>query len=173
MKRESILKTQRLDLRCFVAGDARAMEGVFCDPEVMYSSDNGAESAQWVREFLTEMIEENYPQWGFGLWAVEERATREVIGYCGLSRCADRCGPDEAEIGYRLVKKHWRQGFATEAAAAVCEHGLKTIGLSRIVAIVEPDNVSSVHVLQKLGMRYQREIMFDGYTHPDHLYVIP
>ena len=169
---EAVLETQRLLLRHFVVEDASAIEAVFCDPAVMRYSD-GVESPEWVQEWLTNMIHKCYPKWGFGAWAIEEKSARDVIGYCGLSRFPSRCGPDEAELGFRLVRNHWGCGYATEAALPTCDLGLRVLGLSRIVAIIDPDNIASVHVAQKVGMRYRREIMFDGYTHPDHLYVIP
>lgn len=168
---ETILETQRLSLRHFIPGDAKAMEGIFCDPEVMYYED--VESPEWVRGWLKRMIEEHYPTWGFGMWALEEKVSGEVVGYCGLSRFPDRCRPHEAELGYRLVRNRWGRGLATEAARPTCEFGLKTLGLSRVVAIIDPGNTASVRIAQKLAMRYQSEIMFDGYTHPDHVYVLP
>ncbi|MEM7223896.1 MAG: GNAT family N-acetyltransferase [Pseudomonadota bacterium] len=168
---ETILETERLLLRRFVPEDAKAMEGIFCDPEVMYFED--VESPEWVRAWLKRMIEECYPTWGFGMWAVQEKASGDVIGYCGLSRFPDRCEPHEAELGYRLMRKHWGKGIATEAVRPTCEFGLKVLGLSRIVAMIDPGNTASLRVAQKLGMRYQREVMFDGYTHPDHLFALP
>ena len=170
-KSETILETKRLLLRRFNPQDAKAMEGIFCDPKVMYYGD--VESPEWVHGWLKRMIEEHYPTWGFGMWAVEEREPGEVIGYCGLSRFPGRCGPDEAEIGCRLLRNRWGKGFATEAALSTCAHGLKSLGLSRIHAIIDPGNTASVRIAQRLGMRYESEIMFDGYTHPDHVYVLP
>jgi len=168
-----VTETERLVLRKFTVNDAQAMEAVFCDPEVMYSSDDGVESPEWVCNWINELIEKHYPSWGCGKWAIIEKETNEVVGYCGLSKHPDRCGPNEAELGYRLIKKKWGNGIASEAVGSVCEYGLKTLRLSRIIATVEPGNLASVRVLQKVGMRYESEIMYDGYTHPDHLYVTP
>lgn len=162
-----VVATERLVLRHFEATDAGAMESIFCDPDVMRFSD-GVEDPQWVRTWLVKMIEECYPHWGFGLWAVEETQTGAVIGYCGL----EHCDVGEGELGYRLRRDRWGRGYATEAARATCELGLDGLGLKRIVALIDPANAASLRVVSKLGMQYEREVMLDGYTHPDQLYVL-
>ena len=167
-----IAETDRLALRHFIAGDATAMKAVFCDPGVMRYGD-GVRTPEWVRTWIAAMIDTCYPNWGFGMWAVLEKATREVIGYAGLSRFPDRYRTDEAELGFRLARFHWGRGHATEAAAAIRDHGLRTLRLPRIVAIIDPDNLAAVRVAEKIGMRCEREIMLAGYTRPDRLYVIP
>lgn len=164
-----IAETERLILRQVCAGDAPALEAVFCDPEVMRYSER-LRSPAWVRDWISAVLTEQYPLWGFGPWAVVTTADRAVIGYCGLSREPGRCAAGEAELGYRLARTHWRKGYGGEAAAAACEHGLGELGLARIIAIIDPQNLASVTVARKLGMCYEREIIFPGYSHPDHLY---
>ena len=113
-----VAETERLILRCFNAGDAEAMEVVFCCPEVMRYSD-GMQSPEWVRAWIAEMIEAKGSGLGLNTWAIVEKSAGEVIGYCGLSRCPERCGADETELGYRLARARWGRGFASEAARAV------------------------------------------------------
>jgi hypothetical protein len=110
--------------------------------------------------------------WGFGMWAVLEKATCDVIGYVGLSRFPNRCGPNEAELGFRLACPYWGRGYATEAAMAARDYALHRLLLPRLIAMIDPDNVASVRVAEKIGMTLESEIMFHGYTHPDHLYAI-
>ncbi len=166
-----VAETERLILRCFEAGDAEAMEAVFCCPEVMRYSD-GVQSPAWVRAWIAEMIEVKGSGLGFNTWAVVEKSAGEVIGYCGLSRCPERCGADETELGYRLVRARWGRGFASEAARAVRDDGLYRLRLPRIIAIIDPHNLASLRVARKIGMRFEREVMLEGYSYPDHLYVI-
>lgn len=166
-----VAETERLMLRHFAAADACALEAVFCSPEVMRYGD-GVQTPKWIRAWVAEMIDGWYATWGFGMWAIVEQATGDVIGYCGVSRFPSRCGRDEAELGYRLARVHWGRGYATEAAGAVRDHGLYTLRVPRIIAVIDPANGASVRVAVKIGMRFEREITFDGYTHPDHLYVI-
>ncbi|MFG0253459.1 MAG: GNAT family N-acetyltransferase [Phycisphaerales bacterium JB038] len=166
-----VLTTPRLLLRHLRLADASALERVFCDAEVMRYSDgllSPSEVQQWIREY----VERWYAEWGCGMWAVVEGSSEEVLGYCGLSRFADRCQPEEAEIGYRLARAQWGRGVATEAALAVRDHAFGAIGIQRLLAIVDPGNTPSVRVAEKLGMRYDRDVMFPGYDHPDHVYIL-
>ena len=167
-----VAASDRLLLRKFTAADARAMAAVFCDPEVMRFSDGGVRTAGFVRGWIAEQVAGYRGGDGLGRWAIVEAATREVIGYVGLTRAPGHCGPDEAELGFRLARPCWGRGYASEAAAMAIDHGAAALRLRRIVAIVDPGNLASVRVVEKLGMRFERAIMFDGYTHPDRLYAI-
>jgi [ribosomal protein S5]-alanine N-acetyltransferase len=112
------------------------------------------------------------PGHALGMWAVIEKVTQDLIGYVGLSRFPSRCGPNEAELGFRLARRYWGRGYATEAAGAACDYALHRLLLPRIIAMIDPDNTASVRVAVKIGMTRESEIMFQGYTHPDHLYAI-
>lgn len=166
-----IAKTPRLIIRQFHPGDGEAMDRVFGDPEVMRYGD-GVRTPQWVRSWIVGWVDEHYQRWGFGSWAVVEKSTSAVIGYCGLSRFPGRCAGDEAEIGFRLARAHWGRGLATEAAMAVCAHAFDALGLPRLVALIDPANAASIRVAEKIGLRYEREVMLPGYDHPDQLYAL-
>jgi RimJ/RimL family protein N-acetyltransferase len=86
---------------------------------------------------------------GFGLWAVELRETDEVIGVTGLGHLAD--GP-EIEVGYRFLREHWGNGYATEAARASIEFGLDELGLEQLAAVTLPTNNASRRVMERCGM---------------------
>src|SRR4051812_16219943 len=116
-----IVQTPRLILRHFTPGDIEAMTAIFADPEVMRFSD-GVRSPQWVRSWIANWINDYYPKWHFGPWAVLDKETSTVIGYAGLTRFPERCADHEAEIGFRLARAHWQRGLATEAAQAVRDH---------------------------------------------------
>jgi [ribosomal protein S5]-alanine N-acetyltransferase len=166
-----IAETPRLILRHVQLGDAAAMQAVFGDAEVMRYSE-GVRPPQWVRSWLTEWLTEYYPRWGFGSWAVLDKRTTSVIGYCGISRFPGRCTEVEAEIGFRLARAYWGCGLATEAATAVRNHAFHALHLPRLVALIDPANVASVRVAEKVGLRYERDVMLPGYDHPDHFYAL-
>lgn len=170
MIRAETAKSERLILRKFVTEDAKAMAAVFCDPQVMRFSDNGAQTAAFVSRWVAEQAETENTDEGLGFRAIVEPATRTVIGYVGLNQREGRCGPDEAEIGFRLARAYWGRGYATEAALTAIENVKRISRLKRIIAIVDPENTPSVRVVRKLGMRCQKSIMLPGYTHPDHFY---
>ncbi len=165
-----ILTTERLFLRYFQITDAEAMYGVFGDEEVMHFSD-GVQTKQWVQNWLQKQIK-NYQDQGLGPYAVVEKHKQEVIGYCGLFFFPDVNGQLEVEIGYRLKRSVWGQGYATEAVIAVLDYAFSTLGLKRIIAMIDPANVASIRVAEKVGMRYEQDVMFEGYDHPDRVYVI-
>jgi len=166
-----ITETRRLFLRHFQMADGDAMDGVFGDAEVMHYG-RGVQTQQWVRDWLAERLEDDRQERGFGLWAVVEKCSESVIGFCGLSRYPDVCGQPEVEIGYRLARPHWGQGYGTEAARAVRDYGFNTLSLTRLIATIDPQNVASIRVVEKIGMRYEKDVMFDGFTHPDGVYAL-
>ena len=143
---------------------------IFCDAEVMRFSD-GVKTQEWVQNWLHSCLE-RYQTWGFGPYAVVEQSHQEVIGYCGLFLFPDLDGQAEIEIGYRLARSVWGKGYATEAALKVRDYAFNTMGIKRLIALIDPSNFSSVRVAEKIGMKYEKEIMLEGYTHPDHVYVI-
>lgn len=156
-----IAETERLLLRHFHIVDADAMNRVFGDPEVgRYCG--GVKSPEQVRKWLLGCLQDYHELWGFGLWAIVEKAGRRVIGFCGFSRFADVDGQSESEIGYRLARNHWGRGLATEAAIAVRDYGFNTLCFSRIIAIIDPQNSASIRVALKLGMRHEKAADFQG-----------
>jgi hypothetical protein len=165
------LITGRLTLRHFHGADAEPMHRVFGDAEVMRFGD-GIQTIDWVRDWLCTCLERYYPTRGFGPYAVVEKRSQAVIGYCCLFAFPDLDGQPEVEIGYRLARSAWGQGYASEAAGAVRDYALGTLGIQRLVAMIDPSNVASIRVAEKIGMHYEKAIKLKGYTHPDHLYVI-
>jgi RimJ/RimL family protein N-acetyltransferase len=171
MNNHQVAITERLLLRHFQIRDAEPMFHIFGDPEVMRFGD-GARTREWVQNWVRTCLEHDYPAWGFGPYAVVEQHSQGVIGYCGLFFFPELDGQPEVELGYRLARRVWGQGYATEAARAVRDYAFGTLGLQRLVALIEPSNLASIRVAEKIGMRYEKDIMLEGYTHPDQLYAI-
>ncbi len=166
----TILETDRLVLRQFELSDNLSMLRVFGDARVMQYGD-GVQTQEWVSEWIHSCLK-SYQKRGFGPWAVVKNVTRNVVGYCGLIYYSDVNGNSEIEIGYRLARVFWGQGYATEAALAVRDYGFSALGFRRLVSIIDPENTVSIRVAEKLDMKYEGDVIFDGYTHPDRVYVI-
>lgn len=166
-----IAETPRLILRHIQSDDADAFNSVFGDPEVMRFGD-GVQTAQWVHQWVQNCLDHDYPERGFGPYAVLDKRSLQVMGYCGLFYFADVCGQPEVEIGYRLARRYWGSGYATEAARAVRNYGFGEFGMPRLVALIDPANLASIRVAKKLDMRYEKDVMLEGYTHPDHVYAL-
>jgi ribosomal-protein-alanine N-acetyltransferase len=163
-----IAKTDRLTLRPFRPDDVAAMHVVFGDPEVMRFG-SGVKSPDWVAQWVVKQ-NANYDALGFGLWAVVVADGERVIGYCGLTPFPDIDGRPEVEVGYRLARDCWGQGFGLEAAQAVRDYAFGVLGLPRLIALIDPDNVASIRVAEKIGLRYEKDVLRAGYDHPDRVY---
>ena len=165
------LQTNRLVLRHFQLSDVDALTSVFGDADVMQYGA-GVQSPEWTRDWVTRAIAGYQAQPGLGPFGVVKKNTTTFLGYCGLFSFPDICGQAEIEIGYRLAKAYWGYGYATEAATAVKNYAFDSLGLSRVISIIDPDNLASIRVAQKTGMRFEKEVMLEGYTYPDHVYAL-
>ena len=174
------IETARLRLRMFRDEDLDAYAAMRADAEVMrYIKSGGLTREQSVERWQTNLL--RWRQNGFGNWAVTEKATGELMGWCGLGRLEET--PD-AEVGYGFAKKFWNTGAATEAARAGLRFGFEEAGLERIVAIAIPENTASRRVMEKLGMKYVKQahhydfevvyyaITRDEFRHGDAPYVL-
>jgi len=154
----------RLVIRPCSAADLEAMHAVWSDPEVMElipSSPYDREKS-WAR--LSEKIS-HQARHGFSKWSVVEKASGVVIGECGVHYLEG--GPD-IELGYRLARTYWGRGLAAEAAQACLDWALAE-RRERVVAIVDPANIRSARVLDKIGM--VREGTFSRFGHMWNFYV--
>ncbi|MGI8920963.1 MAG: GNAT family N-acetyltransferase [Solirubrobacteraceae bacterium] len=145
------LHTERLILRAPTPDDLDGLHaGVFGDADAMSFSSHGpahnlAESRTWLERHV-----EHERKHGFAMGPVIERDTGETIGFAGLLHL-EFVHPD-VELGYRLNKRAWGRGLATEAGRAWVRHGLRQLNLPRVVAVVDPANAASRRVLEKCGM---------------------
>ena len=97
---------------------------------------------------------------GFGFCKFQLKATGELIGTGGLQPLEDT---GEIEIGYNFSEKYWRQGFGFECALAWLRYGFEMAGLSRIVAVADPENKGSWRIMEKCGMRYEKTELHYGF----------
>lgn len=163
-----IAETERLCLRRLALTDHAALMRVFGDAEVMRFGD-GPQSAEWVRDWLRRALE-SYDRRGYGPWAVIEQGSGSLVGYCGLFFYPDVNGRPEVEIGYRLARGWWGRGYATEAVIAARDYAFHTLGMPRLIALIDPANAASIRVAQKASMRHEADVMLAGYDHPDFVF---
>lgn len=166
----TILETDRLCLRDFIPSDVHSLQRVFRNPEVMHFGP-GVQSIEWIEKWIHEAIN-CYELRGYGPWAIMNKADNMLMGYCGLFYFPDVCGQPETEIGIRLSREYWGLGFATEAVTAVRDFAFHSLGLGRLIAMVDPLNVNSLRVVDKAGMVCENTVMFEGYSHPDYVYSV-
>ncbi len=159
----NLLTTQRLLLRQWRDSDRDAFARLNADPLVMehfprcLSRD---ESEAWVSR-TQEVIAER----GWGLWAVEVRGIAPCIGFVGLSTPGFTAHFTPCvEIGWRVAKEFWGNGYATEAAIAVLRFGFEKLTLEQIVSFTSPLNERSIGVMKRIGMSRDPAEDFD---HPN------
>ena len=155
--RRQMIETPRLILRPFRHDDLDAFASMNADAEVMRYIGDGKPQSRAQTEMRINAILDHWDQHGFGLCAGVDRATRAFIGFCGLQYLDNTA---EIEVGYRLAKRFWGMGLATEAAGATLRYGFDELGLDRIVAVVHPENVASQWVIQKIGLKYVKDARF-------------
>jgi RimJ/RimL family protein N-acetyltransferase len=155
------LETPRLLLRPFGSGDAAVVHTVYSDPVVMRYVATGPMADLSVTERLLQDYDAHQRRHGYSFWAVIERASGRLIGDAGLYRTPS----GEVELGYTLGERWWGRGYATEAAWRWVTVAFEELGITEIVALAEPANVASMHVLDKLGMRRDGERIAFGRPH--------
>ncbi|MEZ4722529.1 MAG: GNAT family N-acetyltransferase [Flavobacteriales bacterium] len=154
------IETQRLILRPHELRDIEPAYQMNLNQEVTrFTGDGGMVDLREIERRIKENVLGDYEKYGYGRFAVEWKETGEFIGFSGLKYLPDM---REVDLGYRLKREFWGMGIATEAGKASLEFGFNHLGLQRIIAMLLPDNLASVRVLQKLGFRFERDMMEDG-----------
>ncbi len=132
-----IAKTERLSLRQFVRADKELLYELNSDPDVMRFIGDGHPETREQLEAATERVLGYYDRGSlFGVWIAELKDSRDPIGWFALKPLP---GAKEIEIGYRLSKRHWGRGYATEGARCMVARGFNETGLKRLVGVTHPE----------------------------------
>jgi RimJ/RimL family protein N-acetyltransferase len=152
----TVLETERLRLRRLTLEDAPFILQLVNEPSwLRFIGDRGVRTLEDAQGYILKGPLTSYDQFGFGLYLAELKDSGIPIGMCGLLKRETLPDPD---VGYALLPGFWGKGYASEAASAVLDYGRSTFGLTRILAIVTPDNHGSIRVLEKLGLRFQEMV---------------
>ena len=147
-----MIETERLLLREWRPADAEPFAALNADPEVtryLRGPMTRAESDE-----LLAHIRAHWDQHGFGLYAVEVKQTGALAGFVGLA--IPSFLPEvlpAVEVGWRLARRHWGHGLATEGARASMAHAFGELGLRQVISIIDPGNGPSIRVAERLGMQ--------------------
>lgn len=154
------IQTPRLILRQWQDSDTTPFIQMCADDEVMryFLKKLNADEATAFMQRLKDAIETH----GWGLYAVELKATGEFIGFIGLHVHPPEFEiADAPEIGWRLLPQYWHQGYATEGAKAVLKHAFRNLRLDKVISFTVRLNTPSERVMQRIGMQKIRE-----FNHP-------
>lgn len=153
-----LFETPRLRCRRWRLTDLDRLYAVYADEEgARWVGDGTPITWDECRRWL-EVTAHNYRERGYGMFALEDRASGEVVGFCGLVHPG---GQVEAEIKYAFLRSHWGRGLASEMAPALLDHGRRCHGLEQIIATVAPENRASQRVLEKAGLTFAGDIVDD------------
>jgi RimJ/RimL family protein N-acetyltransferase len=152
-----ILETERLILRHQVLEDLDALYALYCDPEITRYIPDAPTNYEETREEL-EWHRNGHPRHPeLGLWATIHKESGAFIGRCGLLPWRID-GREEVEVAYTMARAYWGQGLATEAARAILQYGFQTLNLTRLVCLIDPENIASQRVAEKIGMTLERKL---------------
>ncbi len=152
-----ILETPRLLVRRQVIEDLDDLWSLYCDPEVTKyipdapkTRDEACEELEW---FLNG--HPRHPE--LGSWATILKDDGKFIGRSGLLPWTIE-GQQEVEVAYTLARDYWGRGLGTEVAHGILQYGFNTLGLRRLICLIEPENAASQHVAEKIGMRLEKKV---------------
>ena len=167
-----ILQTKRLILRHLTLEDLDELFALYQNPEIRRYFPEGVLNYKDTKEELEWHMNGHPRHPELGLWATIHKETGQFIGRCGLLPW-EIDGKLEIEIAYLLDKHFWHLGLATEAAKGIMEYGFQELHLSRLICLIDPENIPSQRVAKRIGMTLERKVDgIDGDNFPTLIYSI-
>ena len=150
------IETERLILRKFTSEDSAFLLELMNSPTwLQFIGQRNITTTDEARNYILEKFIKSYQTNGFGLNLVVLKNNNTPIGMCGLIK---RDSLKDVDIGFALLPRYERKGYGYEAATATMKYAKSNLGLSRIVAITNKNNVQSIHLLQKIGMQFEEMV---------------
>ena len=157
---DKVIDTGRLILRRFLASDLEPFYQLTSRPEIIrYSQSHPVASREAARAMMEAAPFRDYATVGYGRFACVWKETGEVIGFSGVKYVPEI---EDNELGYRFLPEYWGRGLATEAGQASIDFARNDLKLTRLVALVHPDNLASAAVVTKLGFAVEKRMRFSG-----------
>ena len=168
-----ILETPRLILRHQVLADLDDLWALYQNPNITKYIPDAPRSREEAQEELEWHMHGHPRHPELGLWATILKENGKFIGRCGLLPW-EVDGVHEVEVAYTIAEEYWRQGLASEAAQGILKYGFETLKLPRLVSLIEPENIGSQKVAEKMGMRLEKKVQMpvNGIDYPVWIYSI-
>ncbi|MFZ4057003.1 MAG: GNAT family N-acetyltransferase [Ferruginibacter sp.] len=169
---EIFVETERLILREILLTDIEGMFELDSDPEVhQYLGNQPVTDKEKMKEVIL-FVQQQYKENGIGRWAVIEKSSNKFLGWSGLKLVKEMTNNqiNYYDLGYRLIRKYWGKGYATESAKAAMDYGFEHLQFNELFAMAHINNTASNKVLQKLGLQHQNSFLYDNAMH--HWYAI-
>ena len=158
------IETKRLILRELRITDLEGMFELDSDPEVHKYLGNKPVKNRTASEKILENVLNQYKERGIGRWAVINKSTNEFMGWSGLRLNTEynmNGFTKYYDVGYRLIKRFWGHGFATESSKTAIDYAFNVLKLEVLYGITEIGNQASHNVLLKIGLKYIEDFYFE------------
>lgn len=158
----TVLTTHRLCLERIAPRHRPALNDLLTDPAVHrhFPKTPDLDEAQ----AFYHKVQHRYATDGYCFWAVIRKEDTAFVGICGLlKQCID--DQPETEVGYRIARQYWGQGYGTETARGCIDYARNVLGISSIISLIRPANRPSIRVAEKNGLSLEKETLFQGMTH--------
>lgn len=168
-----ILETPRLILRHQVLADLDDLWALYQNPNITKYIPDAPRSREEAQEELEWHMHGHPRHPELGLWATILKENGKFIGRCGLLPW-EVDGIHEVEVAYTIAEEYWGQGLGSEAAQGILQYGFEKLNLLRLVSLIEPGNIASQKVAEKMGMSHEKtvELPLDGVNYPVLVYSI-
>ena len=162
-----IIETGRLRLREFDSTDGELIfELLNSQGWLKYIGSRSIATIEDAVNYIETKLQKGYRESGFGFYLVELKATGVKTGMCGLVK---REGLDDVDIGFALLPQYENKGYAYESSMAVIQYAKNKLKINKLAAITMPSNFTSVKLLEKLGMKFDKKISLPG--DPEELFL--
>lgn len=164
---EIFVETDRLILREILPTDIDGMFKLHSDPEVHRFLVNKTVTSKEQTADIINFVRQQYIDFGIGRWAIIDKSTNNFIGWTGLEFVPELINNHKNyyDLGYRLIRKYWGQGIATETAFASLEYAFDKLNADEVFARADSENISSNKVLEKVGLKFIETFDLDGIKH--------
>lgn len=161
------IETERFIIREIFPTDLEGMFELHSDPEVHRYLGNKFITTRDEAMELIHFVRNQYADFGIGRWAVVDKRTNDFIGWTGLELVTESRNNhvNFYDLGYRLIKRHWGKGIATETALASLDYAFNKLNTNEVYAMADHENNGSNKVLKKVGMKQLGTFDFEGVKH--------
>jgi len=166
---KTLLETERLKLRELVTDDAGFLYKLMNDPAwLQFIGDRNIKTIEAAKEYITYKIRPGYEKFGFGFYLTSLKENDAPIGVCGLVK---RPTLEHIDVGFAFMPGYRRRGYGYESSVAILDYAKNVLGIDYIVAITDLDNIGSIKLLEKLGLKFEKTIQLDGEDKQCRLFV--
>lgn len=164
-----ILETERLIIREMTIKDAPFLLKLLNDPTwIQFIGDRNVHTIKDAENYIQEKMIDSYKKNGFGFYAVIDKNTNTSLGTTGL---IDREGMEHIEVGFAFLNEFAGKGYAFESTKAMLNYAATILKINPIVAITDLDNIKSAKLLERLGLRFDKNIQLPDFKNENKLFV--